>query len=181
MAPGTAGDFAPHQKRRCATSTLAPWLSADRSFSSVTGPPGASIRFWSGVVETDVNIGFRLEAPTVHQGPGVDGVEAETIDKADGFDGRLCIVARYGKARAVRSVGGPGQLRDVMGQDVIERFDDVDALEGVLVTVLSPAAISMFAFRGAKARWHPRRSDSSRFSEDDCTKCPKMAARRMMM
>ena len=52
---------------------------------------------------------------------------------------------------------------------------------GVLVTVLSPAPISMFAFRGAKARWHPRRSNSSRFSEDDCTKCPKMAERRMMM
>ena len=36
------------------------------------------------------------------------------------------------------------------------------AVVGVLVTVLSPAAIGMFAFRGAKAGWHPRRSGSCR-------------------
>jgi len=37
-----------------------------------------------------------------------------------------------------------------------EESEGPGALEGVLVTVLSRAAISVFAFCGAKARLHPR-------------------------
>ena len=55
--------------------------------------------------------------------------EAERIEETDGFGGPLWIVAGDGKARAVRSVGGTGQLLYVMSQDAIERLDDVHALK----------------------------------------------------
>jgi hypothetical protein len=69
------------------TLTLAPWLSAGRSFFYCDGAAGSFHqalvwRGWVGEVEASVSIGFRLEAPALRQGPGVDGVdgvEAKTI------------------------------------------------------------------------------------------------------
>jgi len=75
-------------------------------------------------VQAGVGGGFGLEAPACGQRAGVDGVEAEAVEEI----GRLCLRARVvpgdGQGAAVGSAGRAGELRDVVGEDVVERFDE---------------------------------------------------------
>ena len=78
-----------------------------------------------GAGEINLNVGtaLRLEAPAFVQGSSVESVEAERVDQLCCLSLGVGLVAGYGQGAAVRCSGGPGELGDVVGQDVVEDLD----------------------------------------------------------
>lgn len=78
----------------------------------------------AGEINLNVSAALRLEASAFVQG---SSVEAERVDQLCCLSLGVGVVAGYGQGAAVRCSGGPGELGDVVGQDVVEDLDQPGA------------------------------------------------------